>query len=90
MMQNKLSFHQSSVSLEIIGLPDFSNNENILIITSQGTIRLFLQLSKKWNKIKEEERVQDYKVKTGNYCVIEPVDVNCIIIKEWNKLPKII
>jgi len=28
MMQNKLSFHQSSVSLEIIGLPDYSNNEN--------------------------------------------------------------
>ncbi len=28
MMQNKLSFHQSSTSLEIIGLPDYSNNEN--------------------------------------------------------------
>ncbi len=28
MMQNKLSFHQSSVSLEIIGLPDYSSNEN--------------------------------------------------------------
>ena len=28
MNQNKLSFHQSSVSLEIIGLPDYSNNEN--------------------------------------------------------------
>ena len=28
MMQNRLSFHQSSVSLEIIGLPDYSNNEN--------------------------------------------------------------
>ena len=28
MMQNKLLFHQSSVSLEIIGLPDYSNNEN--------------------------------------------------------------
>ena len=27
-MQNKYSFHQSSVSLEIIGLPDYSNNEN--------------------------------------------------------------
>jgi len=27
-MQNKLSFHQSSVSLEVIGLPDYSNNEN--------------------------------------------------------------
>jgi len=27
-MQNKLSFHQSSTSLEIIGLPDYSNNEN--------------------------------------------------------------
>ena len=26
-MQNKISFHQSSVSLEIIGLPDYSNNE---------------------------------------------------------------
>ena len=28
MLQNKFSFNQSSVSLEIIGLPDFSNNEN--------------------------------------------------------------
>ena len=28
MIQNKISFHQSSVSLEIIGLPDYSNNEN--------------------------------------------------------------
>ena len=28
MIQNKLSFHQSSASLEIFGLPDFSNNEN--------------------------------------------------------------
>ena len=28
MLQNKLSFHQSSVSLEIIGLPDYSNNED--------------------------------------------------------------
>ena len=27
-MQNKLSFNQSSVSLEIKGLPDLSNNEN--------------------------------------------------------------
>ena len=27
-MQNKLSFHQSSASLEIFGLPDYSNNEN--------------------------------------------------------------
>ena len=27
MLQNKLSFHQSSVNLEIIGLPDYSNNE---------------------------------------------------------------
>ena len=27
-MQNKLSFHQSSASLEIIGLQDYSNNEN--------------------------------------------------------------
>ncbi len=28
MMQNKLLFHQSSASIEIIGLPDYSNNEN--------------------------------------------------------------
>ena len=36
MIQNKLLFHQSSVSLEIVGLPDYSNNENkdqISIIT---------------------------------------------------------
>ena len=28
MLQNSFSFHQSSVSLEIIGLPDYSNDEN--------------------------------------------------------------
>ena len=28
MLQNKLIFNQSSVSLEIVGLPDYSNNEN--------------------------------------------------------------
>ena len=28
MIQNRLLFNQSSVSLEIIGLPDYSNNEN--------------------------------------------------------------
>tara|TARA_A100001388_G_scaffold274200_1_gene257403 strand:- start:1108 stop:1698 length:591 start_codon:yes stop_codon:yes gene_type:complete len=28
MLQNRLSFHQSSVTLEIKGLPDYSNNEN--------------------------------------------------------------
>ena len=28
MLQNKIKFNQSSVSLEIIGLPDYSNNEN--------------------------------------------------------------
>ena len=28
MLQNKFIFNQSSVSLEIIGLPDYSNNEN--------------------------------------------------------------
>ena len=33
MLQNRLSFHQSSVSLEIIGLPDYSNNENNLQIS---------------------------------------------------------
>ena len=27
-MQNRLSFNQSSVSLEIVGLPDYSNDEN--------------------------------------------------------------
>ena len=28
MFQNKILFNQSSVSFEIIGLPDLSNNEN--------------------------------------------------------------
>ena len=37
MLQNKLLFHQSSVSLEIIGLPDYSNNE------SKGQISIISQ-----------------------------------------------
>ena len=41
-MQNKLSFHQSSVSLEIIGLPDYSNNENkdLISIISQWKLTI--------------------------------------------------
>ena len=39
MLQNRVSFHQSSVSLVIIGLPDYSNNEN------QGQISIISE----WN-----------------------------------------
>ena len=66
-----------------------ANHDNIMLITSQGTIRFFLQLSPSWNKIKKNEQVENYKVKPGNFCVIESVDINNIIIKEWNKSPKI-
>ena len=41
MLQNKLSFHQSSVSLEIIGVPDYSNNENKDHISREIIIYLF-------------------------------------------------
>ena len=42
MFQNKLTFHQSSVSLEIIGLPDYSNNENKgqISIISEWNLRI--------------------------------------------------
>ena len=41
-MQNKLSFHQSSASLEIIGLPDYSNNENKDQISIISQWKLFI------------------------------------------------
>ena len=42
MLQNKFLFNQSSVSLEIIGLPDYSNNENNdhISIISQWKLRI--------------------------------------------------
>ena len=42
MLQNKFSFNQSSVSLEIIGLPDFSNNEkkDQISIISQWKLKI--------------------------------------------------
>ena len=41
-MQNRLSFHQSSASLEIIGLPDYSNDEdkNQISIISQWKLNI--------------------------------------------------
>ena len=41
-MQNRLSFHQSSARLEIIGLPDYSNNEdkNQISIISQWKLNI--------------------------------------------------
>ena len=43
MIQNRLLFNQSSVSLEIIGLPDYSNNENKdqISIISQWKLTIF-------------------------------------------------
>ena len=42
MLQNKFLFNQSSVSLEIIGLPDFSNNEkkDYISIISQWKLKI--------------------------------------------------
>ena len=42
MLQNKLSFNQSAVSLEIIGLPDYSNDENTdqISIISQWKLKI--------------------------------------------------
>ena len=42
MLQNKFSFNQSSVSLEIIGLPDYSNNEkkDQISIISQWKLKI--------------------------------------------------
>ncbi len=42
MLQNKFIFNQSSVSLEIIGLPDFSNNEkkDYISIISQWKLKI--------------------------------------------------
>ena len=52
-MKNKLSFHQSSVSLEIIGLPDYSNplrksyvNNNIKVDEFDALIKITVEMSK--------------------------------------------
>ena len=49
-MRNKLSFHQSSVSLEIIGLPDYSNNENNDQIIIKSLLTISLCISDKGNQ----------------------------------------
>ena len=51
-MQNKLSFNQSSVSLEIIGLPDYSINEN------KDQISIISQ----WKLIKNESPIYESKL----------------------------
>ena len=60
MMQNKLSFHQSSVSLEIIGLPDYSNNEkkDQISIISQWKLTIFEKPSIE-GKIEHLEPIMD-------------------------------
>ena len=55
-MQNKLSFHQSSVCLEIIGVPDYSNIENNSVIWNDFNKR-FIEL------IKERFNLESMRVK---------------------------
>ena len=67
MLQNKLSFHQSSVSLEIIGLPDYSNNENkdqISIIWNDFNKRFIELINERFNT--NSMRVKKLLHQTGN------------------------
>lgn len=47
------------------------NESNILLITSQGTIRYLLKITNLWETVSNKSAMQEYKVKTGNFCILE-------------------
>jgi broad specificity phosphatase PhoE len=60
-----------------------SFSSNILVVSSQGTIRYLLYLAENWESIVKNKLMEKYKVKPGHYCVIQRHKANLEIIS-WN------
>lgn len=61
--------------------------QNILAVTSNGIIRLFLHFSNlNWYDLVKNRALAEYKVKTGHYCELE-IDANSLTVKSWNCSP---
>lgn len=65
-----------------------SENENILAVSSNGIIKMMLYFTRIWNKVVSEERISEFKVRTGNFVEIELGESNRIV--SWNVEPEII
>ncbi len=65
----------------------YQPGQHVAAVTSNGTIRFFLSLLRdKWKSSIEENRLSEYKVKTGHFCQInlyeDSLDIVC-----WNQDP---
>ncbi len=59
-------------------------NAPVIVVSSNGIIRLFLYFSSLWKNICTTSTMNDYKVGTGNFCKIQLQENNVITIDEWN------
>lgn len=65
------------------------SNDHIVLVSSNGIIRLFLKFTKLWDKICENGLMLDYKVGTGNFCKVILQSPNDIDIVQWNEKPSV-
>ncbi|MCS5708528.1 phosphoglycerate mutase family protein [Candidatus Berkiella cookevillensis] len=62
-------------------------NAPVIVVSSNGIIRLFLYFSNLWENICATSAMNNYKVGTGNFCKVQLHENNIITIDEWNVNP---
>lgn len=64
---------------------NYSKGDVVLAVSSNGNIRYFYSLIKaEWDKLIRERRIQELRVKTGNFCKLI-IDENSVSVSVWNK-----
>ncbi len=65
----------------------YKPGETVLGVTSNGLMRLFYSLEKeKWRQIVQARQMENFKVKTGHFCVLELFQ-DSLKVKTWNQSP---
>lgn len=83
-----LAEHLDALSTFIHNIYETHNDqENVIIISSNGIIRLFLYFSSMWEEITQNKLMQNYKVNTGHFCEVQLCSAQKINVLTWNNAP---
>jgi len=65
----------------------FKPGSTVIAVTSNGVMRLFYSLlPKEWEELKAKAKLDDLKVKTGNFSELK-IDSKSVSVKRWNTSP---
>lgn len=64
-----------------------TNHNPIILVSSNGILRLLLQFTSHWDKLVQHAELENYKIKTGHYCQVTLTTPDTLEIVSWNQKP---